>query len=508
MRLRLRELEGRELLTAALASGLTALVILLAGRRMSPALALLVPLLLALLAVLVTRPLLCLCLAVGSAILVEGPTFGLLASQAHFYNPFYKRLTLVDLLVLLAALAVALDMLRSSRQPRFPRELRLVDLMLVLGMILGIAVGKSSGQGLKNLVLAENLIFYLLLVPLIVANLDVDARKLRLLLGGAFALAVLKALLGLAEIAAHKGVSIEGSANLTYYEPTANWVVMIALLGIVVAILARFKPPLWMLLGTPLLIASIVLSYRRSFWIATVIGLLLVILLALSPVGRRLLVPTALFLAAGIWFLGSINFQSNSPIIKRAASLAPSSVTKSVEDRYRLDERANVLADLDSSAGTVLTGLGINVPWKATKRPLPVEHEDARLYVHFALLWWWMKLGIFGLIAYPLMLISAARLGWKVWRRGTEAIVRAFGLASLCGVAGLVVAETTATFTGSELRFTVVLGAMIGLLALLSAQSTLAPARVEPEGEDPDAAAPAGLGPDALAPGGLTPAAG
>ena len=43
---------------------------------------------------------------------------------------------------------------------------------------------------------------------------------------------------------------------------------------------------------------------------------------ALSPVGRRLLVPTALFVAAGIWLLGSINFQSENPIVKRAASLS------------------------------------------------------------------------------------------------------------------------------------------------------------------------------------------
>ena len=105
-----------------------------------------------------------------------------------------------------------------------------------------------------------------------------------------------------------------------------------------------------------------------------------------------------------------------------------------------------------------ITGLGILVPWEATNRPLPIEHEDAREYVHFAALWWWMKLGILGLLAYPLLLLSIARLAWKVWRKATEGIVRAFGLASLCGIAGLLVAETTATFTGAELRFTVVLG--------------------------------------------------
>jgi hypothetical protein len=463
-----RELDGRELAIALTAGMATALIILIAGHKLGNTEALIVPLGLTLLVIVLMRPVLAVCLTVGVAILCEGATFGLFTFMSDVYTPFYKRLTPLDALVALTAISVALDVLRDKRSLRFPRELRFPHLILVLAMVSGVAVGKASGTGLKSLVLAENLIAYLLILPLAVANLKIDPARLRVLLGGAFALAIVKALLGLAEVAAHKGLSIEGSANLTYYEPTANWVVMLGILGIAVALLARLRPPLWMLLGSPLLMAALVLSYRRSFWIATVLGLMLVVLLALSPVGRRLLVPTGLVVAAAIWLLGSINFQSQSPIVRRAASLSPTSLTSNVEDRYRLDERANVLADLEKKP---VTGLGMLVPWEATKRPLPVEHEDARQYVHFALLWWWMKLGILGLLAYPLLLLTMARLAWKVWRRSREAIFRAFGLASLCGVAGLLVAETTATFLGTDLRLTVVIGAQIGLLALLAQQS-------------------------------------
>jgi hypothetical protein len=475
-RLHSRELDGRELLIALGAGMATALIILIAGHKLGNTQALIVPLGLTLLVIVLMRPVLAVCLTVGVAILFEGVTFGLFTFLNDVYTPLYKRLTPLDALVALTVVSVALDMLRDKRSLRFPRELRFPHLILVLGMISGIAVGKASGSGVKSLVLAENLIAYLVILPLAVANLKIDPARLRVLLGGAFALAIVKALLGLAEIAAHKGVSIEGNANLTYYEPTANWVIMLAILGIAVALLARLRPPLWMLLGSPLLIATLVLSYRRSFWIATVLGLLLVVLLALSPVGRRLLVPTGLVVAAAIWLLGSINFQSQSPIVRRAASLSPTSLTTNVEDRYRLDERANVLADLEKKP---VTGLGMLVGWEATKRPLPVEHEDARQYVHFALLWWWMKLGILGLLAYPLLLLAMARLAWKVWRRSREAIFRSFGLASLCGVAGLLVAETTATFLGTDLRLTVVIGVQIGLLALLAQQSA--------EEEAPDA---------------------
>ncbi len=102
---------------------------------------------------------------------------------------------------------------------------------------------------------------------------------------------------------------------------------------------------------------------------------------------------------------------------------------------------------------------------------LSVEHLDGRLYVHFVALWFWLKLGILGLIAYVTLLIGTAVLAWQVWSRSREPALRAFGLASLCGLAGLMVIETTASFTGVDARFTVLLGAQIGLLGLLARQA-------------------------------------
>src|SRR5271168_4340553 len=123
-----------------------------------------------------------------------------------------------------------------------------------------------------------------------------------------------------------------------------------------------------MLAASPLLVACLVLSYRRSFWIGAVLGLLLVLMLGTSPVGRRLLVPAGLGVVVAIWLLGSINFQNQSPIVKRVASLAPSKLEANAEDRYRLDERADVLAELRAHP---IAGLGMTIPWAATARTLP-----------------------------------------------------------------------------------------------------------------------------------------
>jgi O-antigen ligase len=169
--------------------------------------------------------------------------------------------------------------------------------------------------------------------------------------------------------------------------------------------------------------------------------------------------------AFAIWLLGSVHFQAQSPITRRISSLNPGSLSANAEDRYRLDERANVLGEIRQHP---ISGLGVTVPWTATVRPLPVEHENGRQYVHFAALWFWLKLGILGLLAYAGVLLAAMRLAYQAWRGSREPLLRAFGLASLCGVVALIVLDTTASFTGVDQRFTVLFAMQLGALALLA----------------------------------------
>jgi O-antigen ligase len=461
-RLRADGLDRREFRITAFAAAVAALAALAGVHKLGTA-GLLAPVAVGLVVVLMSNSLAMTAFVVGLTILFEGASFGLFTFTASLYT----HATVLNVLVALVVASVGLDLLRRRASLWLPGALMLPLAILALAMVAGIATGHGAGVPLNTTVHKENVIAYLLFLPIAVANLHLDRRQVSILLCGLVAFAIVKAFLGLAEIGSGHGVSVEGSSSLTYYEPTANWLIMIALLGIFAALVARVRVPLWMLLGSPLLIGSLLLSYRRSFWIATALCLLLVLLLALSPSGRRLLVPAALLVALAISLLGSAHFQSaRSPLVKRATSLTPTSLTTNVEDRYRLDERANVLGSILRHP---ITGLGIQVPWGATFRGLPIEHGgEAREYVHFAALWFWMKMGILGLIAYVTLLIGAGVLAWRVWRRSSEPLLRAFGLASLCGFVGLGVIETTATFTAAEPRFTVLLGAQIGLLALLT----------------------------------------
>lgn len=463
VRRRLQTSTAVEPVLAALAATFATLALAVFGERRLGLTGLLLPLALVVVVMLVRRPVAAVATAVSLAILFEGRTFGV-PGMDKLYDDAFQGLTPLDGLVALALVAVALDLVRTRRPLRLPAALALPLLLVVLAMTAGVVVTRASGSGLLDVLLGLHIVAYLVVMPILVVNLGLDRRQLRLLLGGAVGLAIVKAVMGLIVMAA--GLSVElGGATITYYEPTANWLILIVLLGIVAAIVGGMRPPLWMLLGTPLLIASLVLSYRRSFWIAAVLGLLLVVLLGTSARGWRLLVPATVLVAAAIWMGGTMEFQAQTPLVRRVESLSPSQLSRNAEDRYRIDERTNVIAEIERHP---VSGIGLDARWRATARALPVEHEEGRRYVHFALLWWWLKLGILGAAAFLSVLLASALLAWRTWRRNRSAIFRCFGIASLCGVAGLVAAETTASFTGVDGRFTVVFATQLGLLALLA----------------------------------------
>jgi O-antigen ligase len=152
---------------------------------------------------------------------------------------------------------------------------------------------------------------------------------------------------------------------------------------------------------------------------------------------------------------------SDNVVLRRAQELAAlTSSDKSIGDQYRVNERQNALENVRRHP---VTGLGLGVPWREYHR-LPTVFEDGRNYVHIAALWYWLKLGVLGVIAYALFMFAAVHAGWRVWKRQRDPRLRAVGLGAAAAVTGLMVAEATASFTGVEARVSVIFGAMLGWL--------------------------------------------
>lgn len=403
--------------------------------------------------------------ATGAAVFAETSDFALLPQTGHLYDDTLKGFMPLDGLLVIAVAGTAAQLIQDRRPMRLPpAPLTLALGLMFLGLLSGVLVGREAGVGVGDSLLQVHTFVYLAVAPLVAANLVVTDRDVKRVLAGAVVLGGIKALMGLFLVVSGRGETVYDASVLTYYEPTANWVMTVAVLGILAAALARVRLPWWALTAAPLMLASLVLSYRRSFWIADLLGLLLVVLLGTSNNGRRVLLPAVVLIGAAIWSLGGIAVQSDTPLGQRVQSLSSSKIQAKPEDRYRLDERANVVATLKDHP---VTGLGFGVGWRAAERPLPVEVNPNHEYVHFAVLYWWLKLGILGLLAYLAFLGAGLVLSFGVWRGAADPLLRAFGLGSMCSFAGLAVIETTATFTGPDPRMTLVLGGQLALLAVL-----------------------------------------
>ena len=219
-----------------------------------------------------------------------------------------------------------------------------------------------------------------------------------------------------------------------------------------------------MLLALPIVTASLVLSYRRSFWIATILGVAMVALFGASRLQRRLAIPAVALAAAAIWVtftLGGVTGQLSGPVVERAESLTPAKVVANREDRYRLDERANVIEAIRAHP---ITGLGVGVPWVAV-HPLPIE--NGRQYVHFALLWFWLKFGVLGALAYVCFVASGVAASVAASRGQVDPLLSCVALGMVGAFLGLALAETTAAFVGPDVRLSAVFAGALGLVSRL-----------------------------------------
>lgn len=465
----------------AVASGVAVLVgvVALLGLQRVGVMAAMLPIAAVAALVLIQRPALAVFGAVGLTILVEGSSFELLGFANRVYTDLGGGVTPIDALFAIATVATGLRVLREGRGVVLPpRLLSLALALVVLALAGGAVVTRAAGVSPTSALLAAHGYVYLVLVPLLVVNLELGERQVKRVLGAIAVLAIVKALLGIAALLTGRGMDLDGSV-LTYYAPVANWLTMLVALATLAALLMRAGPPTWLVAALPLVVASLVFSYRRSFWVGFALAGATLVLLGLSPLGRRLLVPILALFVAAAWMLGTVAVQSDGPVAQRLQSLAPTQIEANPEDRYRIDERANVLGALRDHP---VTGIGLEVPWPATERSLPVESNPERTYVHFAALSWWLKLGLLGLAAFAATMASAAQLSWRIWRRARDPLIAAVGLASLCGLIGLLVIEMTASFTGVDVRFTIAFGAQLGLLAVIARQVSAPPGASRPPG--------------------------
>jgi O-Antigen ligase len=404
-------------------------------------------------------------LLLASVLLVEGDSSGFLPSESSYYHTVFKGLTVPDLLTFGALAGMLIAAARRREAPAGVGPIGVALALLFLALIGGAVTAHYAGAKAQLIVENAARLLHVIVLPFVVAEL---VRRRPALLRGLLVVVVplvaLKSLVGLYHAASGSTADVEGE-TLTYLQPTMNWVSIAFLLYAASAWFEKSRLSRWTLAVVPLAFADLVLSYRRSFWIAAVIGLAIVLVLG-SRRGRAFVLLGLAALGIGVYVALSGaggTATSSSPIVRRAISLEPSRLSANAEDRYRLDERTNVWAEVRRHP---ITGLGIGVPWRA-RYPLPLEHESGRSYTHIVSLWYWLNLGLLGVLAYVSLSLTTLYMAWKVWRAALDPLDRAVGLALLGALIGLIFAETTGSFTGVDARFSVVEPIAFGILAAM-----------------------------------------
>ena len=414
------------------------------------------------------HPVTTLALLFATTVLIEGqPDVWPIALDGWYGSLGPTPLDYPDVLVVLLLGWVIHDRVTSRTPGPGFGPLALPMSLLAVALAFGLVTGYLGASNMVDLVGSARVVGLFLVLPPVTAAVLHRHERVRAAIGFAFvlvaargAIALFAVLSGRTGEARYGGVA--GAEASTFYEPTMNFLMVVVLLGITVALLRKVPVPRWVLVAGPILLVTVVLSYRRSFWIAVVLGLALVLVVATGRRGRPWLVLGAAAVALSLYLALSVGgtTDTTNPVLTRAESLSPSKLTQSSGDRYRLDEQRNVLAELRDHP---FTGLGLGVPW-AIRYPLSENHVGGQLYTHVTPLWYWLKLGPLGVAAYLWLWGTAVLTAYRVWRRGRDPRVRTAALALAAGYLGLMVAELTGPFTGIDVRITLVVAMTFGWL--------------------------------------------
>lgn len=429
--------------------------------------------------ILLRFPVAALALLLASVVLVDTVDVGLLPPEPRFYDTIAGGITILDVLLITGLVGVLIRSRSELTRPLWPKPFGVPLVILGLALLCGVinAHWAQPSVDTKELLHRASYVLYLIVVPFLTVNVLRTESALKGFAVAAAALAAWKGISGTFGAVSGLGAVVEGQ-TVSYLEPLSNLLMLTFILGVAIALVRKQKLPFWMLATVPFDVLALLLSYRRSFWIGAVLALLVVLVLASRRRGRAVLVigAVAVVLALVATFSFGAAGSGTSPIVERAQSLSPGGTDNNRGDRYRNDERKNVIANLEEHP---LTGIGLGVPWRIH---YPTAEDLDRRYTHLAPLAYWLDFGPLGLIAYVSLFGSFLWVSFAVFRRHLDPIIKICALAIFGAILALIVVELTATFTGVDPRVSIVLGAALGWLSVAWRQL---PGRNEREGPRP-----------------------
>jgi hypothetical protein len=421
----------------------------------------------------------------GAAILLEEfPILGLapLTQQTHFFQNISGfsdvpvRLSACDFLALLTLASWGLRRAVGANAPvrigPFGWGVAGYLSMIVLGTIIGFARG-GQWDGIAMLAEARGPL-YLCLLCFLTANVVRERAQVAVLLWEFVLLVGVKSLQAIgnyAEAVTH-GYQLPA---VTAHEDVIFFDAAIALMLVMALIHMRGRLFFFMLALQPVIIAAELLTTRRVAFAA--MAAVIAIVAAMSAVQRPR--ATLLAVAGGVLVFGmyvAVFWDVGGPLAE------PVRVIREVVDPYSISERdreSNVWRDIENQniAYTMrqlpLTGVGLGQAYLIQRQPprLPDTLTYWQYTTHNAVLWFWLKAGLFGAFAFWFLVTQVVMFGLQLYRRQGDPLLRvAAAFPALLMTAQVVFSSFDMGLTQN--RTMIILGVALGLSAPLASWVT------------------------------------
>jgi hypothetical protein len=404
--------------------------------------------------------------------------------------PFYQTLagagvlpvpvSPVEMVLIVTLAAVALPMI-ARRGRQFVRGPLFAPLVLFLALVaasVGFGLAGGGGAGPFDIRAAweeTRAFFYMGITYVLAANLLQTKAQLRTFMWIVIAAIGLKSVQGIVRFVyvRSNGLNVDsiiGHEDVVFFATLVVIAAGLLLFGSKLEATARrqFRA---MLVVLPPLVFTLLVTNRRLGFVVLAAGLTLVALLLLKT--RRdlfvRLVPVAL-VAAGVY---TVVFWNNTgtlgqPIRAVRSIVAPATERDRSSNAWRELENFNINYNIRTAS---VTGLGFGRPYSFVVAQPPLDATGFtywRYIAHNAIYWVWMKMGIFGFMAFWYFMGSAIILGLITFRRLRDGYLKALALAA----AGVVIMQVIFSYGDLGLTYTrsmVFLGCMAGMLVRLPA---------------------------------------
>jgi hypothetical protein len=205
-------------------------------------------------------------------------------------------------------------------------------------------------------------------------------------------------------------------------------------------------------------VISLLLTFERTFWVATVVAVAIVVLRSGHARRGRTLLSTAVAVVIGVSILAAVSPSTLQTAEQRLLSIGQYQTDNSV--RYRSVESGFVIAKIEAKP-LLGWGLGDTIywsqPWEQNGPPV------AQSYTHVGYLWLFWREGILGGAVFLLLLALSAAWPGRLAAGGLATAVRSGAQASIVALA---IANFTfpAFHQGSQITY--VMGFLVGYCAL------------------------------------------